>query len=277
MKRFLTLLAVCLCICMPALAEEEEDFSIWDIIDMNEGVTEEAEPIVTPAPTAEPADTQEPGQKSAREDFIDRIIALGQELYIKAEGKSQRAHYKGDIYVCKNFTVHLFRENRDDFRIAEYPDVELRIPNNLPREECRPWAYGFAWEEIPASKGNPFVEVATFKYNKELTQEENFALACDFMRQVQRGDFFQMSADYEYGVGAHSAIMLGYDAATDEIHWMDSNMRGGKNKKGIRYGLVQFDEVRSVEWWAGTFCKKTRGATIYRLREDIIYREGREP
>ena len=89
--------------------------------------------------------------------------------------------------------------------------------------------------------------------------EENMALACDFMRQAQRGDYFQMSAKYEYGTGAHSAIMLGYDPETDEIHWMDSNMRGGK-KKGIRYGLVQFDEVKSVEWWASTFCKKTRGA-----------------
>ena len=102
------------------------------------------------------------------------------------------------------------------------------------------------------------------------------ALACDFMRQAQRGDYFQMSAKYEYGTGAHSAIMLGYDPETDEIHWMDSNMRGGK-KKGIRYGLVQFDEVKSVAWWASTFCKKTRGATLYRLRDDIVYRPGHEP
>ena len=99
------------------------------------------------------------------------------------------------------------------------------------------------------------------------------ALAMDFMRQVERGDYFQMSANYEYGVGAHSAIMMGYDAETDEIHWLDSNMRGGKNKNGIRYGLVQYDEVRSVEWWASTFCVKGRGATIFRLRDDIAYRE----
>ena len=90
------------------------------------------------------------------------------------------------------------------------------------------------------------------------------------MRQAQRGDYFQMSAQYEYGTGAHSAIMLGYDPATDEIHWMDSNMRGGK-RDGIRYGLVQYDEVKSVEWWAAAFCLKTRGATLYRLRDDIIY------
>lgn len=42
---------------------------------------------------------------------------------------------------------------------------------------------------------------------------------------------------------------------------------------GIRYGLVQFDEVKSVECWASAFCVKGRGATIYRLRDDIAYRE----
>jgi hypothetical protein len=66
--------------------------------------------------------------------------------------------------------------------------------------------------------------------------------------------------------------MMGYDAEKDEIHWLDSNMRGGK-RNGIRYGLVQYDEVKSVEWWASTFCVKGRGATLFRLRDDIAYRE----
>ncbi len=211
-------------------------------------------------------------ESSARKDLIERIVALGKKLYDDAGGKRKRAHYASDIYVCKNFTVYLFRQNRDDFRMAEYPDTELVIPNNLPAKKCKPYAYGFLWEDIPAEKGNPFEVAAQFIYNTDLTKEENLELAKDFMRQVQRGDYFQMSADYAYGVGAHSAIMLGYDQETDEIHWMDSNMRGGKID-GIRYGLVQYDEVKSVEWWASAFCHKKRGATIYRLRQDIIYRE----
>ena len=211
----------------------------------------------------------------AREDLISRIIALGQQLYEKADGKRQRAHYASDIYVCKNFTVYLFRQNRDAFRMAEFPETELVIPNNLPARKCRPYAYGFLWEDIPPEKGNPFYVAAQFIYNPDLSKEENLELARDFMRQVQRGDYFQMSANYEYGVGAHSAIMLSYDAVTDEIHWMDSNMRGGK-KNGIRYGLVQFDAVRSVDWWASAFCHKKRGATLYRLRDDIIYAGSQE-
>lgn len=181
------------------VAMAEDDWSFMNGMEADSQQTMEAEPLST----AEPV-------RTAREDFIDRIVSLGEELYIQADGKSQRAHYKGDIYVCKNFTVYLFRENRDDFCIAEYPDVQRRIPNNLPSGDCKPYYYGIAWEKV--------------------------------------------------------------DAETDETHWMDSNMRGGK-KNGIRYGLVQFDEVKSVEWWASTFCLKGRGATLYRLRDDIAYRE----
>ncbi len=270
LKRLIALALTAVLLCLAGVAPAEEgEITIEDgeiIIEEAVLLTDDGQEIPDPDLSAE---------SSARTDFIDRIVELGKELYDKADGHSQRAHYKGDIYVCKNFTVYLFRENRDDFRMAEYPDVKLVIPNNLPAAQCKPYSYGLLWEDIPAEKGNPFYEAASFRYDKSLSEEENMALACDFMRQAQRGDFFQMSAKYEYGTGAHSAIMLGYDAENDEIHWMDSNMRGGK-RNGIRYGIVQFDEVKPVTWWASTFCKKTRGATLYRLRDDIIYAEDGE-
>lgn len=260
-------LLLCLLLFPFAFAEEDgEDLEIAEII---ENVLLDDEGVEIPDELLEESDGS--GALSARDDFIDRIIALGKKLYEEAGGKRKRAHYASDIYVCKNFTVYLFRQNRDDFRLAEYPDVELVIPNNLPAEKCRPYAYGFLWEDIPAEKGNPFYVAGQFVYDADLSAQENLSLAMDFMRGVQRGDFFQMSANYAYGVGAHSAVMLSYDADTDEIHWMDSNMRGGKID-GIRYGLVQYDEIRSVEWWASAFCHKKRGATLYRLREDIVYK-----
>jgi len=249
----------------PARAEEEEDLLVEEIV---ENVLLDDDDVEIPLDSI-PSDGFSVGE-SAREDFIDRIIALGKTLYDDADGKRKRAHYASDIYVCKNFTVYLFRQTRDDFRMAEFPDTPLVIPNNLPAAKCKPYAYGFLWEEISAEKGNPFEVAGQFIYDTNLTREENMELAMDFMRKAQRGDYFQMSADYEYGVGAHSAIMLSWDPETDEIHWMDSNMRGGK-KDGIRYGLVQYDAVKSVEWWASAFCHKKRGATLYRLRDDIIY------
>lgn len=270
------LLALLLCSCA-VLAESDEDYDIeYDV----EYVLDENNEIVTveSSETNESSNAAESAEEvlSARDDLINRIIDLGHSLYVKADGKSQRAHYKSDIYVCKNFTTYLFRQNRDDFCMAEYPDVQLLVPNNLSSSKSKPYSYGIEWEDISAADGNPFYIAAQFKYDTSLSEEENMALACEFMRQAQRGDYFQMSAKYEYGTGAHSTIMLGYDAETDEIHWMDSNMRGGK-KNGIRYGIVQYDEVKSVEWWASAFCKKTRGATLYRLRDDIVYREGHEP
>lgn len=264
MKRVLALLLMLMMAASIAAAEEDE-LSFWDFVDLED---QEAVPA---APAEESA--EEAVVKSAREDFINRIVDLGYELYVKADGKAQSAHYKGDIYLCKNFTTYIFNTLRDDFCMEEYPDVRLRIPNNLPSDECKPYYYGLAWEEIAAEDGNPFYVAASFRYDTSLSKEENMELAMEFMRQAQRGDFFQMSAQYEYGTGAHSAIMLGYDAETDEIHWMDSNMRGYKNSKGVRYGICQFDEVKSVEWWASAFCLKKRGATLYRLRDDIAYRE----
>ena len=107
MKKCLLLCALCCLLWLPALAEEA------------------AEEVQETIPTA-------------RDAFIDSIIETGRELYVKANGKLQRAHYAGDIYICKNFTVHVFRENSDHFRMAEFPTVSLTVPNNLPAKECKP-------------------------------------------------------------------------------------------------------------------------------------------
>ena len=61
-----------------------------------------------------------------------------------------------------------------------------------------------------------------------------------------------------------------YNPETNTVHWMDSNMRGHK-RNGIRYGIVQYDREISIEWWARAFCHKKRGATLYRLRDDIVF------
>lgn len=210
---------------------------------------------------------------SARGEMIDGIIALARQLYTKAAGKPQRAQYSGDIYVCKNFTVHLFREVAKDYRMAEYPDVPLVIPNNQTREDCAPYTYGVEWQDVAAEAGNPFVEAAHFRYDDSLSMEENRENARAFLRQVQRGDYFQMAANYYYGVGAHSMIFIAdYDPETDTVRWTDSNMKG-KAINGERYAYVQYDAVKEIDWFVDAFCRKKYGATIYRLREDIVEAE----
>ena len=53
---------------------------------------------------------------------------------------------------------------------------------------------------------------------------------------------------------------------------MDSN-RTGKRIGGLRYGKVLFDSEMSIDEWISFFCRKKCGATLYRLRDDIIFAE----
>ena len=262
------LLCLLLCLSVTGLnrAAAEADNLIEEYVDLDDDGNEV--PAEAPDTAAEPPAAV---SSAAKEAFIDDIIALGEKLYIQANGKLQRAHYSGDIYVCKNFTVYLFRQNRDKYRLADWPDVQLKIPNNLPAKKCKPYAYGYCWEDIPAEEGNPFYIADQFLYDKNLSKEENREKALAFMRNVQRGDYFQMTAKYSHGTGAHSAIMIAdYDPETDTVRWMDSNM-AGKKIDGIRYGKVQFNAVETIGWWVDAFCQKTRGATLYRLRDDLIF------
>ena len=214
----------------------------------------------------------EAADKSPREDFIDRMITTARTQFEKARGRAMPAHSSGDIYVCKNFTVYMFRQNRDDFRMAEFPGVPLVIPDNLPAKDSKPYQYGAAWIDIPASEGNPFYAAATFRYDTSLSKAENRELARAFMQQAQRGDFFQMRANYYYGIGAHSMVFTeDYNAQDDTVTWTDSNMKG-KTVDGKRYGYIQFDAVKEIDWFVDAFARKGYGATIYRLRDDIIYK-----
>lgn len=262
MRLFIRRLLCLICLmafCLPAAGAEV-------VITISEGDSSTVQQIEsTPA--------QAVGDEEARESFISDIIALAEETYENTRGKAQRAQYSGDIYVCKNFTVYLFRENRDKYRMAEYPDTPLVIPDNLPKDECTDYVYGVEWKDVPASEGNPFYAAATFRYDPDKTMEENRQLARAFLMQVQRGDYFQMAANYYYGIGAHSLIFIAdYDPETDTVRWTDSNMKGEK-RNGERYGYVQFDAVKEIDWFVDAFCRKKYGATLYRLRDDIIFSE----
>lgn len=218
-------------------------------------------------------EAQAQGELTPRQDYINRMITSARELFDKARGRAQPAASSGSIYVCKNFTTHIFRLHRDQFQMAEFPGVGLVIPDNLPAKDSKPWAYGISWMDIPADKGNPFVLAAEFRYDTALSKAENREKAREFLKNVQRGDFFQMSANYYYGVGAHSLIFTeDYNPETDSLTWTDSNMKGQK-VGGVRHGYVQFDAVKEVDWFVDAFCQKTRGASIYRLRDDIEYRK----
>lgn len=208
--------------------------------------------------------------QEARAQFIEDIIALAQKTHEETGGKAKRAHYAGDIYVCKNYTVYLFEQTAGAYRMAEYPDTPLVIPDNMPKDECKPYVYGVKWADVSAQEGNPFEVAASFRYDADLSKAENQAQARAFLKEAQRGDYFQMAANYYYGVGAHSMIFTAdYDPETDRVTWTDSNMKG-KKINGERYAYVQFDAQKDIDWFVDAFCRKGYGATLYRLREDIV-------
>ena len=154
---------------------------------------------------------------SPRDQMIEDILAAAKKEYDAANGKLKRAHYASDIYVCKNFTVYCFKQAAGKYRMAEFPDVKLVIPDNLPAKQCKDPAYGALWKDIAASDGNPFYAVETFKYDKSLSKEENRERAREFLKQAKKGDFFQMRANYYYGIGAHSMMFSAdYDPETDK-------------------------------------------------------------
>ena len=241
-----------------ALIEETDEYSFPGADDMPE--------------TQQDAAPEAPAQSSAaREELINRILSTAHALYDEADGRARRAQLSGDIYVCKNFSVHIFRENCEDFRLAEYPNVPLVIPNNQKKADCAPYVYCVEWQDVPASEGNPFYAAATFRYDEGLSKEENRQIARRFLMEAKRGDYFQMAANYYYGVGAHSMVFIAdYNPETDTVRWTDSNMKG-KSINGERYAYVQYDAEKEIDWFVDAFCRRKYGATIYRLRNDIIY------
>lgn len=123
---------------------------------------------------------------AVRAKWIDELIAFAETEYKKTGGRLQSAHYSDDIYVCKNFTVHLFKNTASKYRMLAYPRVRLSVPNNKSREECAPYSYGIEWEYKPASEGNPFFTAASFRYDETLSEEENRTNAIIFMTNVKK-------------------------------------------------------------------------------------------
>lgn len=224
----------------------------------------------------------EDGQIAAQEtvDILsprDKLIA---DMFALALKNSKDSYYRHapaqtdtDRGVCKNFVMRLFDTFKDSYRMAEYPDLALHMPKNKSKKDSAPYQYGIEWRDETAEDGSPFYIAAQYKYDDSLTKAENTERCREVLHSVQRGDFFQMCGDYYYGNGPHSLLfMTDWDEESDELHWTDSNMRGDR-VNGDRWGYLQYDAVKTAEWFVEAISSKstykTRGCTIYRLREDL--------
>lgn len=206
---------------------------------------------------------------SPKEELIESMIALAKKNSTQSRYKFAPAESDSDIGVCKNFVMRLFDTNKKGYRMAEFPDVPLFMPKNNTKANCAPYDYGIEWAPAEAEDGCPFEIVAQFKYDNDLSKEENAQIAYEMLQQVQRGDFFQMVGNYGGGNGPHSLFFIkDYNPSSTMLHWTDSNMRG-KRVDGIRWGYLQYDADATAQWFVNCINMKKRGATLYRLRDDL--------
>ncbi len=206
---------------------------------------------------------------SPKEEIIEKMIALAYANSKDKRYKFAPAEEDHHIGVCKNFVMRLFDTFSADYRMRAYPDLKLHMPKNNSKAACAPYDYGIEWRPETAEDGSPFEIVAQFKYDDSLTKEENAERARALLVQIKKGDFFQIVGYYGGGNGPHSMyIIRDYDPVTQMIHWTDSNMRGTRID-GVRWGYMQFDADADVDWWVEVFNRKKRGATLYRLRDDL--------
>ena len=206
---------------------------------------------------------------------------LFNDMFDLAYKNSKDPHYRhapaqndGDRGVCKNFVMRMFDTFKSAYRMKEYPDLELHMPKNKSKKDSAPYQYGIEWRYETAEQGSPFYIAAQYKYDDSLSKAENMEKCREVIHQLQRGDFFQMCADYYYGNGPHSLLFMSdYDPVTDQLHWTDSNMKGD-TVNGERWGYLQYDAVNTAEWFVEAISSKstykTRGCTIYRLRDDLF-------
>ena len=201
---------------------------------------------------------------------------LLKDIFAEALSNSKDSRYRfapaqedWHVGVCKNFVMRLFDTFSPAYRMAEYPDLELYMPKNKSKKDSAPYDYGIEWRPEGPSDGAPFEIAAQFKYDPALSKAENMENCRKVLHSVKRGDFFQMVGYYYYGNGPHSMLFMSdYDPVTDEVHWTDSNMKG-ERIDGVRWGYIQYDAVKTAEWFVEAICTKNRGCTIYRLRDDL--------
>lgn len=207
---------------------------------------------------------------SPRQKLFSDMFALAYKNYHDPYYKHAPAQEDWDRGVCKNFVMRMFDTFKDAYAMKEFPDLPLHMPKNNSKVNCAPYDYGVEWRPETAKDGSPFEIAAIFRYDSSLSKEENMKACRDVLESVQTGDFFQMAGNYYYGNGPHSLLFIAdYDPITDEVHWTDSNMKNDK-VDGYHWGYMQYDAVRTAEWFVDAICMKNRGCTLYRLRDDLF-------
>ena len=181
-----------------------------------------------------------------------------------------------DAGQCRRFQVNQFAAAAAGFTLAAYPSVSLYLPVDHADPDLSGRPVGTCWDMPAAETGSAFVEAARFDYSPERTAEENREAARQFWMQARAGDMVQMLATYSNGArGTHTLLVTrSYNPTTGKLYWADSNFANTRID-GKRYGYVRAYQAWSLEEAVGWLAADVyNGATLYRLRDDIVVREG---
>lgn len=204
----------------------------------------------------------------------DALMAEMILVELAQQGEMYPSESRTDHGQCRCFQHDSFAQSAEGYMLAAYPDASLYLPLEHADSQASGRPAGVSWDMPDASTGNAFVEVARFDYDRSLTQKENLAAAREFLKNVRAGDLMQMLGTYNSGGrGTHTILFTQpYDPRSPMLYWADSNFANTRID-GKRYGYVRaYQSWRVDEVAAWISADQDNGATLYRLRDDIVKR-----
>lgn len=206
----------------------------------------------------------------------ERIIARMLLIEVSQDGslsRSSGSRYHGQ---CRRFQADSLEEAVRGFELEGFPGLLPTIPLEHREEEETGMPAGSVWSEALEGTVCAYDAVASFTFDPARTAKENLESAKAFLRGAQAGDVLQMIATYNSGARGTHTLMLSqpYDARKDMLYWCDSNFSNTRID-GVKYGYARAHQawaMKDVAAWISS--SENTGATLYRLRNDIVEIDG---
>lgn len=198
---------------------------------------------------------------------------------IAQDGTLRRSETIADPGQCRRFQVTSFATAAQGFRLAGYPEIPLYLPADHADRAVSGRQVGVCWDMPAASSGNAYEEAASFDYNRDRTLGQNKADARAFLSHARAGDVLQIFGTYSSGGrGTHTLLLTRpYDPRSGMLYWVDSNF-ANTLVDGVRHGYVRAYQqwpLEEVVTWLTT--DLNNGATLYRIRDDVVFAEDTLP
>ena len=209
------------------------------------------------------------GESIAPREKIGARMTLIEVMLDGDMSRSTGTQYHGQ---CRRFQSDSFLDAAQGFALKDSPELVLSLPiDHMPAEDSgRP--VGLVWAPPENGMVCAYEAVAVFDYDPSLSVKRNREAAREFLSNVRAGDVLQMIGVFSGGARGTHTLMFSqpYDPRDDALYWIDSNFSNTR-VDGVRYGYVRARQSWPINDLVSWFAADERtGATLYRLREDIV-------